>query len=319
MSGPLDAVRGSCRRVAERARHVRIVEEKIPAYASALAARPASLPELDPDCHVLGRGKETAAFMLTLEAVNFGSGYFPHLRRTEASSGYFTIARALADRYRRAGPMTAAELAGIGVEECFAIFGQDPENAPIRELMTLFARAWNQLGSHLLETCDGSFVALIEAAGGRAERLVELLSAMPFFDDRARYDDLDVAFYKRAQLTAADLSLAFGGEGLGRFEDLADLTIFADDLVPHVLRVDGVLCYDDTLAHRIDRGDLLPAGSASEIEIRACAIHAVERLLAELRRTRPASAMAIDYVLWNRGLGAAYSATPRHRTRTVFY
>ena len=55
---------------------------------------------------------------------------------------------------------------------------------------------------------------------------------------------MDVPFYKRAQLTAADLSLAFDGKGLGSFEDLDQLTIFADNLVPHVLRVDKVLLYE---------------------------------------------------------------------------
>ncbi len=56
---------------------------------------------------------------------------------------------------------------------------------------------------------------------------------MPFFDDRG--------FYKRAQITPSDLALA----GVAEFDDLDRLTIFADNLVPHVLRVDGVLRYED--------------------------------------------------------------------------
>ncbi len=43
------------------------------------------------------------------------------------------------------------------------------------------------------------------------------------FDDRG--------FYKRAQIVASDLALA----GVARFADLDRLTIFADNLVPHVL------------------------------------------------------------------------------------
>ena len=80
-------------------------------------------------------------------------------------------------------------------------------------------------------------------------QLAETLAAgMPFFDD--------TGFWKRAQITANDLALA----GVAEFDDLDELTIFADNLVPHVLRVDGVLVYDPPLADHIDRGELLPPG-----------------------------------------------------------
>jgi hypothetical protein len=84
--------------------------------------------------------------------------------------------------------------------------------------------------------------------------------------------------------------------------------------VPHVLRVDGVLRYDERLAARIDAGKLLPPGE-EEREIRACALHACE-LIAERTRTPP---RVLDMWLWNRGQAPRYKAIPRHRTRTVFY
>ncbi len=68
---------------------------------------------------------------------------------------------------------------------------------------------------------------------------------------------------------------------MAEFGDLDRLTIFADNLVPHVLRVDGVLRYDDPLAARIDAGELLEPGR-EEREIRACALHACESIAAEL-------------------------------------
>jgi hypothetical protein len=123
----------------------------------------------------------------------------------------------------------------------------------------------------------------------------------------------DVPFYKRAQLTAADLSTA----GVAHFQDLDRLTIFADNLVPHVLRLDGVLAYDPALVARIGRQELVPAGSAEELEIRACALQAVELLVGHL--AKQVTPMQLDYLLWNRGQGARYKAVPRHRTRSVFY
>jgi hypothetical protein len=97
-------------------------------------------------------------------------------------------------------------------------------------------------------------------------------------------------------------------------------TAFADNLVPHVLRLDGVLTYDDELVARIHTGELLTAGSPEEVEIRALGVHAVERLrtaLAELGHDVPS--WLLDQVLWERGGGATYKAVPRHRARSVFY
>lgn len=75
-----------------------------------------------------------------------------------------------------------------------------------------------------------------------------------------------------------------GGQGHGGFHDLDELTIFADNLVPHVLRMDRVLAYDAALAERVDREELILAGSMEEVEIRACAVHAVELIVAQLRQ-----------------------------------
>jgi hypothetical protein len=85
--------------------------------------------------------------------------------------------------------------------------------------------------------------------------------------------------------------------------------------VPHVLRLDGVLHYQEDLLDRINREELIRAGSTEEREIRACALHAVELMSA----ANQATPMQLDYVLWNRGQLPEYKALPRHRTRTVFY
>jgi len=144
---------------------------------------------------------------------------------------------------------------------------------------------------------------LVAASGGSAECLAEMLAqGMAMFDDRG--------FYKRAQIAANDLALA----GVAEFHDLDRLTIFADNLVPHVLRCDGVLIYDEALAARIDAGEQLSLGGA-EREIRACAVHACE-LISE-RTGVPAR--TIDTWLWTRGQSAEYKSRPRHRCRTVFY
>jgi hypothetical protein len=316
----MERVRAACERVAAKAIHVQIDRHRISSYAASLPLERAERPEHDAGSHYLGHGEDTVAFFLTLDAINFGSGYFPHLRKRSGMSGYFTIASALKDHYEAHGPLSTQALTRLAVEDCATMFGQDLGSAPVRELMQLFATALNDLGRYLLDRFDGSFGRLVEAAGSSAGRLVQLLIEMPYFDDVALYEGLQVPFYKRAQLTAADLALAFGGRGAGHFDDLDRLTIFADNLVPHVLRVDGVLRYADDLAARIDREELIPPGCAEEIEIRACAVHAVELLSEALRRSgRDIPPIKLDYILWNRGQEPYYKARPRHRTRTVYY
>jgi hypothetical protein len=319
--GITDEIRRGCARVAFDARFVGIDEDAIEQYALSLPLEKVVAPAVDWSTHYRGDEAGTAAYFVTLDTINFGSGYFPHLRKRAGMSGYFTVASSLKDEFERRGPMRAARLAEISAEECRVIFGQEAENAAAMELMGLFATALNDLGRLLLAKYGGRIEPLIEAAGESAERLVALLAEMPFFRDVSQYEGMEVPFYKRAQLMAADLSLALGGNGLGAFMDLERLTIFADNLVPHVLRVDGILKYADELAERIDREELIAAGSMEEVEIRACGVRAVELMKEALERAgRRVTAMGLDYVLWNRGQEKYYkSIKPRHRSRSVFY
>jgi putative queuosine salvage protein len=286
-----DEVRRFCAEVAAGARWVRIDLDRLDAI------EPGPEPALDPEAHYLeGSREEMAAYLLTLDAVNFGSGWFPTLRKRPGRSGYHTVAWALADRFRAEGPWSNEELRAIDAGAVAEALGQDPGH----ELMGLYGEALRDLGRFLGKRAP---LELVEGVGGSAVRLAgELARGMAFFDD--------VGFWKRAQIAANDLSLA----GVARFRDIDELTIFADNLVPHVLRVDGVLTYDERLAAHIDSGQLLPPGER-EREIRACAVHACELIAGELG----IPPRDLDVMLWNRGQGPRYKAVPRHRTRTVYY
>jgi hypothetical protein len=120
-----------------------------------------------------------------------------------------------------------------------------------------------------------------------------------------------VPFYKRAQIAAADLNRA----GVVVLHEEDRLTAFADNLVPHVLRLDRVLDLDPGLEARIDAGELLVHGSAEEVELRACAVHAIELLAA----ASPLSPAQIDAALWNRGRDRRYKSVPRPRSRNTAY
>jgi hypothetical protein len=293
--------------VAVRATQVRVEPGAVGPYAASLAILPApSPPSLDPSDRELG-----AAYWLTLDAINFGSGWFPSLRKRPGLSGFNTIASALEDHTVQNGPWSCAEVTEIRPQTLSEILGQDPEH----ELMVLYAASLNDLGRHVAAEYAGSFTNLVDAAGSSAARLVQILSAWPCFADRSRYDELELPFLKRAQIAAADLHRA----GVLDAPDLPRLTMFADNLVPHVLRLDGVLQFDPELTARIESEQLIEHGSPEEVEIRACALHAVELIVTAQPADRRATAAEVDQFLWLRGQEPRYKASPRHRSRCTAY
>lgn len=286
-----DSVRAHGARIAADARSVRLDLDALEAL------EPGPAPELDAQRHYLeGLDADVADYLLVLDAINFGSGWFPTLRKRAGSSGYFTVAWALADRWRAGAGWSPAQLCIVRTEEVADTLGQARDH----ELMALFAQALRELGRFL----NGRrALDVVAQARGSAQRLAETLaSSMTMWND--------AGFYKRAQIVGSDLALG----GVARFDDIDALTIFADNLVPHVLRCEGVLVYDHGLAAHIDAGRPLRPGP-QEREIRGCAVHACALIAERTGMTE----RDIDNALWSRGQRPDYKERPRHRCRTIYY
>ena len=104
-----DRVRAACARVAGLAHSVAIEEPAIEPYAVALADSPEPPPS---DLPLAGGDRELrAAFVLCLDAINFGSGWWPTIRKRPGCSGYSTIEAGLAEPLPRRG-----RLDGTGVD-----------------------------------------------------------------------------------------------------------------------------------------------------------------------------------------------------------
>jgi Potential Queuosine, Q, salvage protein family len=308
----VDQIRRECARVAGAATHVRINHERIPDYGSALQQQrsPArqSLAAAGPA--VSGEERErAAAYWMTLNAVNYGSGWFPTLLKMPGMTGYRTIKAGIDRRFKDDGPWSAQKLQRITMAEISTLMMQEPDHP----LMPLFKASMRDLGAHIEAGFDGRFTNVIEAAGRRAVQLVETLGTWECFADVSQYQGRDVPFLKRAQIAAADLQRA----GAASWTDVDRLTLFADNLVPHVLRLDGVLSFDDALVEQIAQQQLIEHGSPQEVEYRACALHAVELIADATGRTL--SPAVIDELLWNRGQQPQYKAVPRPRSRSTAY
>ena len=127
-----DEVRAHCAAVAANARSVSI---DLAALEASEASPKASL---DPSLHHLeGTPEETARSLLILDSINFGSGWFPTLRKRPGHSGYATVAAALRERFRADGPWSNAQLRALDTPTVAQTLGQGADH----ELMALYSQA----------------------------------------------------------------------------------------------------------------------------------------------------------------------------------
>ncbi len=133
---------------------------------------PGPPPALDPERHYLeGAPEHVAMYTLALDSINFGSGWFPTLRKRPGQlrllHGGLGAGRPLPLRrpVGHAGPARRSTARRVA-----AVLGQEPGH----ELMSLYARALNDLGAFMgdrgaLDVVD-SGGRLGGAAGGAARR-----------------------------------------------------------------------------------------------------------------------------------------------------
>jgi Queuosine salvage protein len=308
------------RRVVELSRYVHIDEAALATLAPGLARRIAA-PAWDPSYHFVDGTEKTANWLLVLDALNFSFWGEPRWRieyRGELLNGYTALAAALTRAVEEGVPITdAGYLASVTAAELAQVLrGESAIPSLDRRLEGL-----HEVGELLLQKYDGSFGRAIQACGGSAVRLVRLLvDELLSFDDIADHSGAEVRFYKRAQILAADLHGAFGGESFGRFDDLDQLSAFADYKLPQILRHMGILIYLPSLAQKIEARFLLPPGSREEVEIRANSVWAVELLRRALARHGSAlRAFELDWWLWNEAQRFGPADEPYHLTRTIYY
>ena len=73
-----DDIRSSCAAVAEAATHVTIDTDRLAAFASEIDL---AVEKNDPGQDRMGSEESATAFVIALDAINFGSGYFSYLHK----------------------------------------------------------------------------------------------------------------------------------------------------------------------------------------------------------------------------------------------
>ncbi len=323
--GSSPGVSESCREVMQRARCVWIDHPALEVLAGRIASGglPPSAPPWDRRRHFCGDPDRTANYILALDALNFCFWAFPGEERWriryegEILDGYWALAAALTRSIQNGLDLTDARVMASASRAMLAEVFSGQGEIPLLDARVANLR---EAGRVLAERYGGKMTSLIAACQGSGQRLaLRVASEMSSFDDRASYDGVEVRFFKRAQILAVDLAACFEQAGPGRFDDLAELTAFADYKVPQVLRELGALEYTPELAAWIEDQRELPQGSPQEVEIRAATVMAVGDLAALLaRRGIALTAVALDGLLWHLGQDLAFRHT-YHRTRTIYY
>lgn len=275
-------------------------------------------------CHFFDGGPETVRWIFVLDVLNHcfwpdeGEPVWAVSHLGEDWSGYWGLAAALDRAVENGVPVTSAVfLAGLSagvLREMLSGTGEIP-------LFDARLQNLREAGRVLVSRWDADVLNLVESAGRSGVSLVRrVVEDFPSFRDESEYLGRPVYFWKRAQLFVADLHGAFEGRSWGAFEDMNALSAFADYKLPQVLRMCGLLEYHPELAAKIERRELLTAGSEEEVEIRAATVWAVEALKeAFLRRGTELTSVGVDGWLWQLGQLDHFRKHPYHRCRTIYY
>ncbi len=314
----LTTLKQDCLDLVPELRHLSLDASAVERVAEKIAVKPPELPKWDHPAFPAEAGPELDAVVWLGNAINFC--YWGDL----------------------AAPQWTVEIDGVIADDAFAVFAAVrralQDGVDLRDGRTLdgYARALLDVGENDLPLSDkrvdhlreiGALLTLefggdlqhaVAAAGTSAPaHAVFLARTFRAFRDERRYHGRRLPFLKRAQLAAGMLHAARLSRGAPGLTDADQLTVYADYMVPRVLRDLGVLQYGDPLAARIDAMERIPACTDEETEIRIATVAAGAMIVDHARALgADVTTLQLDYWMWRRGFDVT---APHHRTLTSDY
>ena len=304
--------------MASAASHVRVDDAALAQLATAMLSDPA--PPAWGWPHLTDADAETvAAWTLLLSALNFCFWQDEPRWRVDGADGYMALAHALRRGHEASAAMVQpAVWAAWPVDALAGVLRGDEGGAPLPPMLAERHAVAAELGAWLVAAHGGSAMSALAAAESAAAFAQTLAETLRGFRDVAEYRGRRVPLLKRAQIAAHDCGAALGAQAPPGLLERSGLTAFADYKLPQVLRAAGALVYAPSLAALVDARAELAPGCEEEVEIRACTVVAVDRLVSLLGTGgRPVDAPVVDAMLWWRGQGLR--AQPYHRVRSIWY
>lgn len=306
----MDEVRATSAWVAARSSHVTIDESGIEKVVETIKT---SIPKVEWDfegIHYFDEGPLTVQYLFVLDTLNFCFWPDKDLNYDDLASG---LKEALqndksvfdADRLQK---YTGPELRKLL---------KWPRPLPLEDERVRLLR---EVGLELEKNFEGKASNLVASCGKSAEKLVTLVTRhFPGFRDHSVYKGHQIFLYKRAQIFVADLWGAFKGKGYGEFNDIGEITIFADYIVPAVLQQLGVLKYSAALAGTIEANGEIGSGSEEEVELRTCSVCAVEKMRELIQKKSGKQVLSLELDIWLWSVGVRCPSLKHHRTLSIYY
>lgn len=166
---------------------------------------------------------------------------------------------------------------------------------------------------------QNSVFYLIKKAYFDAEKLVKILAEdFSSFNDHAFYQGKKVEFFKKAQIF---VTLVYVYCRSFKIKNIDKITAGADYRLPCFLQHLRILRYTKKLNLLIKKGQIIPALSMEEVEIRANTIHVIEIIKKTLEDfyKKKFFSYIIDNYLWLKGRKIRKIAKSHHRTITIYY
>ncbi|KAI8096272.1 uncharacterized protein BX664DRAFT_382745 [Halteromyces radiatus] len=291
---------------------------------------------------------EEINFIAVIDLLNFGSGYRVPLHEL-AGRGAFDVIRFGVMSFHVGGtPMTTEKFKTIDIHEVSSIF-QIPieKEVPVKEDMPFmttvqptpikpFAQGivdvLNSTGAFLDQHGYKDLAAFIldvtkpdNNKKPSAVKLVEqLVRALPGLQDWTVTPQGDTVYlFKKAQILVYHLWLIFHDQDPDRFgfDDIDDLTIFADNVIPTMLIHLGVIDIPEAWQQELDNHK--DVGEYKAYVLRAASVVACEEIVKISRSDAPVGQVhhmtegALDVYLWRLGKVGDYRKVPRMEWRNT--
>ncbi|PKU59468.1 queuosine salvage protein [Dendrobium catenatum] len=306
----MENVAGTSAWVVSRSSHVKVDSVVLEEVIGEIEG---SIPRIEWDfegIHYFDNGPLTVQYLLVLDALNFC--FWP-----DKDLSYDHLALGLKEALQNdKSALDADRLQSYTGPELREML-KWPRPLPLEDER---ARLMHEVGLELDRSFGGKATNLVKASGNSALSLVALVTKhFPGFRDHSLYKGHQVFFNKRAQIFVADLWNAFKGKGFGGFHDISSITIFADYIVPAVLRQLGILKYSLSLSTSVDSNSEIGSGTEEEVEIRACSIYAVEKMRELLKSKYGKQVLSLELDLWLWCFGVKDPSLKHHRTLSIYY
>ncbi|SEN30139.1 queuosine salvage family protein [Nitrosomonas marina] len=322
MEDLLKSVIESCQKVSKKSKYVHINEKAILSYIRKIPKVLTQAYDYDAKIHYFDKSRENLLnYIFILGSVNFGSGFLLDTPDRSKQFGYRTIASRLKEYFENNHSLSSDRLISLNLDCSNRIFKIPQDTEDGRQIGMLYRSAIAEMGQFIENQYNGSFSRAAEEALESTQIFLEKLINLNSFGDIAICGGQKVYFLKKAQLLIADIIRALNYSPLSHKKLLAKLTIFPDNHLANVLRIENILEYSSELKNKVDNKIELLQGTDEEVELRAATVCAGQDIVQNRKKFGfETNAVEIDWYLWNVAKSSyTYTRKATHKTKTLFY